>query len=69
MSSLKYETFRSHFATMVLQSSYIPSQCLPSLVKYGWERSNGLLVPVITNNLQALLALAETSSCGCGKDD
>lgn len=32
---LKYQTFRSHFVTMVPRCSYLPSQCLPSLVKYG----------------------------------
>ena len=68
MSSLKYETFRSHLVNKVLRSSYIPSQCLPSLVQYGWECSNSLLVYIITNNVRALLALVKVSSCGCEMD-
>ena len=32
------------------------------------EFSNGLLVPIITKNLKALLALVKMSSCGCRKE-
>ena len=37
--------------------------------KYGWEFSNALLVPMITNNvLSASLTLVKMSSCGCKKE-
>ena len=48
--SLKYKTFCSHFVTMVLRRSYFQTQCLPSLVKYGWEFSNSLSSFVICRN-------------------
>ena len=37
-------------------------------MKYGWEFSNGLLVPIITDNLLTPLGLVEISSCGCKKE-
>ena len=36
-------------------------------MKYGWEFSNGLLVLIVTDDLPALLAFVETSSCGLKK--
>lgn len=53
---------------MELRRSHLLSQFLQPLVKYGWEVSNGLLVPIITDNLPSLLALIETSSCGYKKE-
>ena len=41
---------------------------LPSLVKYGCEFSNDLLVPIITDNLSVSSALAEMGSGGCKKE-
>ena len=38
--------------------------CLSSLMKYGWEFSNGLLVLIVTDDLPALLAFVEKGSCG-----
>lgn len=41
--------------------------CLSSLMKYGWEFSNGLLVLIVTDDLPALLAFVEKGSCGLKK--
>ena len=49
---------------MVLRRSYLQSQCLTSLVRYGAKFSKGLLVSIIANNM----ALVEMSYCGCRKE-
>ena len=61
-------TLNRHIVTMVLWRSHLLWQCSSSLVKYGWKISNVLLVPVITDDLPALLNLVEMSSCGCKKE-
>ena len=38
---------------MVLRHSHVPSLCLSSLVNYGWEFSNVLLVLIIVDDLLA----------------
>ena len=60
----KYKTFCSHFVTMVLRRSCPPSQCLPSLVKYGWEFSNALLVPLITYSSQGVFGSSRNEFLG-----
>ena len=63
--ALKYKIFRTHFVTMVLRRSHLAIQNLPPAQNYGWERSNQALVPMLTDNLPAPLALIELSSCSC----
>lgn len=52
MSSLKDKIFLSQFATMLLQCTYLPLQCSPSLVKYDQEFSHVLhsLTPLPTSH-------------------
>ena len=65
-STLKYKIFRTHFVTMVLRRSHVSIQNLPPAINYGWEDDNdSTLVPIMTNNLPAPLALIELSVCSC----
>lgn len=64
-SALKYRIFRCHFVSMVLKRSHLPEQRLPSPEAYGWEREGDTLVPIMTGNLPAPLALIELSVCKC----
>ena len=65
LSAFKYKVFRSHFVTLVLRRSINPLQNLPSPLNYGWEIIEDSLVPTMTDELPAPLALIELSVCGC----
>ena len=65
MSALKFKIFRSHFVTLVLRRANIPVQNLPQPEKYGWERRGNALMPIMTDNLPAPMAMIELSVCGC----
>ena len=68
MSSLKHETFRSHFVAMVLRLADLSAQFLTSLVKYSCKLWNGLLVSIITNNLPAVWLLQNHVLTATGRD-
>ena len=68
MSALKYKVFRAHYVSMTLRKSHVSLQRLPPAINYGWENNNGVLVPIMTDNLPAPLALIELSVCGCQSD-
>ena len=65
MSALKYKVFRCHYLAMVLKSSHKPLQQLPLPENYGWEWEKNLLVPIMTDNLPAPIAMIELSMCSC----
>ena len=67
-AALKYKIFRAHFITMVLRRASVPLQMLPPAINYGWENSEGQLIPIMTNNLPAPMALLEMSACSCKSD-
>ena len=51
---------------MVLRRSHLPLQHLPVAVNYGWEADDsGSLIPIMTDDLPAPLALIELGSCNC----
>ena len=43
-------------------------QGLPSPEGYGWDREDERLIPIMTDNLPAPLAMIELSACGCRSD-
>ena len=48
---------------MVQRRSHLALQNLPSATDYGWEAQDTSLVPIMTDNLPAPLALIELSGC------
>ena len=68
MKNLQPTMSSLHFFIMVLRRYYLSLQCLPSPVKYGLEFSNGLLVPITTDNVPPPLAFVKMSSCGYKKE-
>ena len=64
-SALKYKIFRGHYCSIVLKRSHQAIQNLPSPENYGWEISEELLKPILTDNLPAPEAIIELSFCGC----
>ena len=53
---------------MVLRRASVPLQMLPPAINYGWENAEGQLIPIMTNNLPAQMALLEMSTCSCKSD-
>ena len=65
MGALKNKVFRSHYITLVLRRSHLSHQHLPNPLNYGWENLDNILVPIMTDDLPAPLALIELSVCKC----
>ena len=68
MSVLKYKIFRSHYITLVLKRSSLTHQSLPVPENFGWEKENDSLIPIMTDNLPAPLAMIELSVCSYKSD-
>ena len=64
-SALKFKIFRSHFIALVLKRACLNFQQLPSFENYGWEIVNVNIMPIMTDELPAPLALVELSFCSC----
>jgi len=67
-AALKLKIFRSHYVTLVLRRARINKQSLPSYEGFGWELSNECIVPIMTDELPAPIALIELSVCSCKKE-
>ena len=51
--------FRSHYVTMTLKRAVVSKQNLPCVLNYGWEIVENNIIPILTDNLPAPLALIE----------
>ena len=64
-AALKYRIYRCHYISLVLKSCDMPLQHLPDPTGFGWENSNGNLIPIMTDQLPAPVGLIELCMCSC----
>ena len=63
--ALKHKIFCSHYVTLTLKHAAVSKQNLSSFLNYGWEIVWNTIMPILTDNLLAPLALIELSACSC----
>ena len=68
VAALKLKVFRSHYVTLVLRRACMNLQRLLSFESYGWETMNDRIVPIMTEELPAPIALIELSVCSSKKN-
>ena len=63
--ALKHKIFCSHYVTLTLKHAAVSKQNLSSFLNSGWEIVWNTIMPILTDNLLAPLALIELSACSC----
>ena len=66
-AALKYKILRAHHVTMMCKTSDRPNPELPDPCSFGWQNVDGIVQPVLTDELPAPEASIEMCMCKCNK--
>ena len=66
-AALKYKILRPHYVTMMWKRSDQSNPELPDHCSFGWQDVDGIVQPVLTDELTAPKASTEMRMCKCNK--
>ena len=62
-AAIRFKVLRSHLMCLIRKSSHCRNLKVPDPEEFGWEKKNGILMPVLTD--QPPEAVIEMSLCKC----